>query len=101
MRADQVWSEDLGNYVAIDPTDRVHVWIFALQTAIDPALYDPLDVDQWDFRVVPHRQLLGTGQTSARLSLFDRLGIWPVKYAALPAAVASARKANEALRISP
>jgi len=47
--------------------------------------------------VVPHRRLLATGQTSGRLAPFERLGISPVTYAALPSAVAAARKANDAL----
>lgn len=101
VRAKRVWSEDRGDYEAVDPDVRVHVWIFALQTALDPALYDPLNFrEQWEFRVVPHRQLLATGQTSGRLALFERLGISPVTYAALPAAVASARQANDALGTS-
>lgn len=68
VRADRVWSEDRGAYVPVDPETRVHVWVFALQTARDPAQYDPLDVGQWEFRVVPHRQLLRAGQASARLA---------------------------------
>jgi hypothetical protein len=97
VRASRVWSEELGDYVTVDPYDRVHVWVFALQTAVDAGLYDPLKLEQWEFRVVPHRQLLATGQTSGRLALFERLSISPVTYAALPSAVAAAREANDAL----
>lgn len=96
VRADRVWSEPVGDYVPIDPADRVHVWVFALQTAIDPGQYDPLSVEQWEFRVVPHRQLLATGQVSARLSFFDRLHIGPIDYTGLAAAVTGARRANDA-----
>jgi hypothetical protein len=66
--ADQVWAEDRGEYVAVEPADRVHVWIFALQICKDPVGYDPLSLDQWEFRVMPHRQLLAAGQRNARLS---------------------------------
>jgi hypothetical protein len=97
VRASRVWSEELGDYVTVDPSDRVHVWVFALQTAVDAGQYDPLDLEQWEFRVVPHRQLLATGQTNGRLAFFERLSISPVTYADLPSAVATAREANDAL----
>jgi hypothetical protein len=95
VRADRTWSAAAGDYVAVDPADRVHVWVFALQTAVDPGRYDPLDTDQWEFRVVPHRRLLACGQTSGRLSFFDRLDVAPVAYDALADAVASARRRND------
>jgi hypothetical protein len=68
VRADRVWSDEQAAYLPIDPATRVHVWVFALQTCDDPDEYDPLRIDQWKFRVMPHRALLATGQTSARLS---------------------------------
>jgi hypothetical protein len=97
VRHGSVWSDDLGDYVDVEPETRVHVWVFALQTAIDPTEYDPLDVGQWEFRVVPHRQLLATGQVSARLSFFDRLEITPVPYSELQEAVMRARMLNDEL----
>jgi hypothetical protein len=66
VMADKVWSEDLGSYLPVDPGARVHVWVFALQTCQDRRAYNPLSIDQWEFRVMPHRQLLATGQQSAR-----------------------------------
>src|SRR3712207_1130622 len=30
VRADRVWSVDLGDYVSVDPADRIDVWVFAL-----------------------------------------------------------------------
>lgn len=96
VRAKTTWSDAAGDYVAVDPATRVHVWVFALHTAVEPAMYDPLDVDQWEFRVVAHRELLATGQTSARLSFFDRLGVEPVSYEELAEAVATARARNDA-----
>src|SRR5918995_1014915 len=41
----------------------------------DPRAYNPLSIDPWEFRVMPHRQLLAMGQQSARLAFFDRLGV--------------------------
>lgn len=61
--------------VPTDPWDRVDVWVFALHTATDPALYDPLDLTQWEFRAVPHRALLITGQQSVGVSAVERLGV--------------------------
>jgi hypothetical protein len=98
VRADRVWAEDIGRYIPVDPWNRVHVWVFALQTATDPADYDPLDVRQWEFRVIPHRQLVATGQVSARQSFFDRHGIRPAAYPNLHEAVMTARKANDRWR---
>lgn len=100
VRSAQVWSAELGDYVSVDPTERVHVWVFALQTCRDPTRYDPLDVDQWEFRVIPHRQLLAAGQTSARLSFFERRRIRAVGYRDLADAVRDARDANDALASS-
>jgi hypothetical protein len=90
VRADKVWSDRRGEYERVDPADRVHVWVFALHTATDHVRYDPLDVDQWEFRVVPHRRLLATQQVSGGLALFGRLGVRPVPYAELRRAVQAA-----------
>lgn len=95
VRSDKIWSDGAGEYVAVDPEDRVHVWVFALHTLTDPAAYDPLALDPWAFRVVPHRQLLRQGQTSAGLPFFGRLGIEPVGYGELAEAVRRAREAND------
>jgi hypothetical protein len=97
VRATRIWDESLGDYREVDPQNRVDAWVFALQTCRDPEAYDVLDIDQWEFRVVPHRQLLASGQTSAGLSFFERLGIEPVKFEDLADAVRSACRANEAL----
>lgn len=95
VRADRVWSAAIGDYVAVDPGSRVHVWVFALQTAEDPERYDPVNIDQWEFRVIPHRHLLACGQASAGLSFFKHRGIEPVTYDELASAVAAARAAND------
>lgn len=96
VRTSREWSPDVGDYIEITPADRVHVWVFALHTAIEPALYDPLDLAQWEFRVVPHRTLLNSAQTNARISFFQGLGVDPVPYVGLRDAVTAARQANDA-----
>jgi hypothetical protein len=100
VKAESVWSETEGAFVPVDPKRRVHVWVFALHTATQQDRYDPLDVDQWEFRVVSHRELLATGQVSARLSFFERLGVSAVSYEGLRHAVELARKRNEEFVLS-
>ncbi len=98
VRATSVWDPAKGAYKQVDPEDRVDAWVFALQSCRDPAAYDPLDVGQWEFRVVPHRQLLASGQISARLSFFDRIGIEPVGFGDLAHAVRAAGLKYERFR---
>jgi hypothetical protein len=47
--------------------------------------------------VIPHRELLAAGQTSARLSFFEVRGIEPVGYSDLGDAVRRARQRNDEL----
>lgn len=101
VRTDKVWSDVDGDYRPVDPGTRVHVWIFALQTTEDPAMYRPLDVDQWEFRVMPHRELLAAGQVSARLSFFEARKVPAVRYADLAEAVADARRRNDVMAAPP
>lgn len=100
VRATKVWDPALGAYRDVDPASRVDAWVFALQTCRDPEAYDPLDAGQWEFRVVPHRQLLASGQTSASLSFFDRIGAGPVRFGELAEVVRGACRTNEALECS-
>ena len=75
----------------------MHVWVFALHTATAPTAYDPLDLDHWEFRVIPHRELFDAGQMSARLSFFDAREIRAVSYNELQRAVEDARARNDEL----
>jgi hypothetical protein len=100
VTADRVWSDETGEYLSVNPWERVHVWVFALQTCRDPDAYDALDVAQWEFRVIPHRHLLRTGKASAGLSFFERLNVQPVRYDRLRDAVHRARLANDAAAAS-
>src|SRR5205823_4113956 len=99
VNAEKVWSEDAGDYVSLVPYDRALVWVMALQTCREPDVYDPLDVNQWEFRAIPHRRLLQSGQKSAGLVFFDRLAIEPVPYCDLAEAVRRARAANDLLAV--
>ena len=91
------WDEDSGKEIPIDPIDRADVWVFALQTSQVPEEYDPLDIDQWEFRAFPHVQLLELKQRSTGISTLDRLGVTPVAFDGLADAVKKARKVNSAL----
>lgn len=95
VNSTEEWSDADGAYRPVDPADRVDVWVFALQTCTDDAAYDPLSTDQWEFRVIPHRELLAAGQKSAGLPFFEHRGVLPVGYDQLKEAVSAARQANE------
>jgi hypothetical protein len=97
VRATKIWDPALGAYRDVDPEDRVDAWVFALQTCREAEVYDPLDAGQWAFRVVPHRQLLRSGQTSASLAFFDRIGADSVGLGELAKAIRGACQANEDL----
>lgn len=95
IHADVTWDYEMAKgEVPSDPWHRVDVWVFALHTATDPARYDPLDLTQWEFHVVPHRALLLTGQKSVGMAAIQRLGGVPVGLGGLAEAVADARGRN-------
>jgi hypothetical protein len=91
------WDAGSGQEIPINPVDRADVWVFALQTCQSPDEYDPLDIGQWEFRVVPHIQLFELKQRSAGVSPLDKLGVMPVAFDGLAEAVKKARKANNIL----
>lgn len=97
VAASSMWDDALAVEVPVDPFERVHAWVFGLQTCTEPARYQPLDTGQWEFRVVPHRQLLATGQKSARISTFDAMGVLPVSFDDLGEAIRDARVHNDRL----
>jgi len=99
--SDQYWDEVEGKYRWVDPANRVHVWVFALNTTRRSSPYEALNLDCWEFRVVPHVWLLDCGQKSAALSFFDRHGIEPVGWADLPEAIKNARLEHDRLRRAP
>lgn len=98
VRSTQIWDDRVGAWRTVEPADRVHVWVFALHSARRSDPYDPLDIDSWSFRVVPHAWLLGIGQSSAGLSFFDRHGIDAVGWRGLREAVVAARAEHDRLR---
>ncbi|TKJ28307.1 hypothetical protein [Blastococcus sp. CCUG 61487] len=66
------------------------VYVFALETAPDHESYDPLDLDQWKFWVLPRRAVEGTGQKGLALSRVEAMAGEPVPYSGLRDAVRAA-----------
>jgi len=84
----RTWDAALGHADAA--TYNAAVYVFALATARGHASYDPLDVAQWRFWVLPRASVEATGQKSLALSRVERLAGTPVAYAGLATAVRAA-----------
>jgi hypothetical protein len=65
------------------------VFVFAVQSCQDPALYDAYDVSQWEFYVASAETVQQYGTRSAGLAWLQRVAK-PVAYEGLAAAVATA-----------
>ncbi|MFJ5806517.1 hypothetical protein [Streptomyces sp. NPDC093093] len=74
---------------AAEPTYNADVYVFALHTAPDHAGYDPLEVSQWSFYVMPGPQVEALAQDSLGLATLRRLAGTPVAFEALAARVRS------------
>ena len=63
-----------GGYDDSSPqTFNADVYVFCVQTATTHEHYDPLDVGQWDFYVVPRGRLVERGYASIALSELQKL----------------------------
>lgn len=51
---------------------RADVFVFAIQTCVDPQEYDPLNLDQWEFRVVRAEEIRRHGIRSVGLAWLNR-----------------------------
>jgi hypothetical protein len=71
-------------------TYNADVYVFALLTGRDHASYDPLDVAQWSFWVLPRQSVESTRQRSLGLARVEGLAGDPVPYSRLAEAVRSA-----------
>lgn len=83
------WIEATAAYTD-EPGVRADVYVFALQTCRDPARYDGLDLNQWEFRVVPGPVVRGWGQRSVGLTRLIKDGYSGHPSDALPIAVRAA-----------
>jgi hypothetical protein len=80
------WEED-GSYSA-DRQIRADVFVFAVQACADPTKYDPLDVGQWEFYVLPASTVAETGARSLSLASLARHEAGPIAWRDLAEAVA-------------
>jgi hypothetical protein len=85
------WDE-ITNQFGAEPEVRADVFVFAVQTCKDPAAYDALDVEQWDFYVVPARHVRECGFKSVSISWVHQFAE-AVSFAQLAPAVEAAGRA--------
>ena len=80
-------------------TFNADVYVFCVQTAQSHADYDPLDVSQWDFYVLPRSRIESIGYRSIGLARIaretQRVGFDGLRLAVDPAAEAPVRDASE------
>ncbi|MEU7112934.1 hypothetical protein [Streptomyces sp. NPDC046182] len=84
----RAWSPQTGG--PAESTYNADVYVFALHTAPDHAGYDPLDISQWSFYVLPGPEVEALAQDSLGLATLSRLAEPPVSYEGLAARVRSA-----------
>jgi hypothetical protein len=65
------WSAQT-NELAADRTLRAEVYVFAIHTCREPDQYDPLEIEDWEFRVMSAAQLAEHGYRSVTLSFLNR-----------------------------
>ena len=89
----RTWEDD-GSYSA-DRQIRADVFVFAVQACADPTKYDPLEVGQWEFYVLPASAIAETGARSLSLASLGRYKAGPIAWEDLAKAVATASRARE------
>jgi hypothetical protein len=88
----RTWDSAAG--YAASATYNADVYVFALVTARDHASYDPLDLAQWRYWVLPRQIVEGTGQKSLTLPRVESLAREPVSHDGLSQAVRLAAERN-------
>jgi hypothetical protein len=84
------WSYDM-NAFDTEPTLHADVYVFALHTCWDPDQYDVLDLDAWEFYVVPVATLEAHGSPkSVSKGFIENLGVVAVGFSGLADAVNAA-----------
>jgi hypothetical protein len=86
------WSDETGR--SETRTLRADVFVFAVHTCTTHADYDPLNIAQWEFRVLSRSTLEALGSRSIGLGTLTATGALPVNLADLPAAVEAAAAEN-------
>ena len=70
-----------------EPSYRADVFVFAVQCCQAPEAYDMLDLNSWEFVVVPVQVLRDLDQKSISLSRLKSLGFEPVTYSQLKSSI--------------
>lgn len=91
----RTWIEGTAGSYTADPGVRAAVYVFALEHCRDPEVYDPLNWDQWEFRVVPGHTVRAWGQQSVGLSRLNSLGFDAVPVDGLPESVRAAAASED------
>ncbi|MEH6374829.1 hypothetical protein V7793_10945 [Streptomyces sp. KLMMK] len=84
----RTWSPQTGD--AAEPSFNADVYVFAVHTATSHEDYDPLDVGQWQFYVVPGPVIEANGTKSLALNSVRALAGDSVPYADLAARIRAA-----------
>lgn len=79
------WDPEAG-YVEQE-TYNAHIYIFCVQTAKSHEEYEPFDLDQWRFYVLPHSELVAHGTQSIRLNVVEKLAGSSIRYGDLKSTV--------------
>ncbi|MFI6339141.1 hypothetical protein [Streptomyces sp. NPDC050535] len=77
----RTWSRDGGYSEA--KSYNADVYVFAVQTAREHAVYEPLDTAQWEFYVLPRPVVAALDSDSVSLGAVHAAGGSPVSFAAL------------------
>lgn len=72
------WEDD-GSYSA-DRQIRADVFVFAVQACADPTKYDPFDINQWEFYVLPASTIAKTNARSMSLASLARHEAGPIAW---------------------
>jgi hypothetical protein len=85
-------SDSVTNTTALVACRSADVYVFALLAHRDKASFDPLDVSQWSFYVLPARRLDEACPAQKRIgsSALERLAAAPVEWAGIRAAIEAA-----------
>jgi hypothetical protein len=86
--AARTWSPELG--YAAERTNNADVYVFAVHTCRDHAQYDMVDVDQWEFHVLPAKTVADLGTRSVGFATLLRHSNGPVAWCDLAEAVSQA-----------
>jgi len=89
------WSAQT-NELAADRTLRAEVYVFAVHTCREPDQYDPLKIEDWEFRVMSAAQLAEHGYRSVTLGFLNRHAPAAFSLNDLAVAVEQAHASNNA-----